>query len=99
VPAYKKSTKHQIQKLCSEQLEDIAQGETQEVVRRFLCRQLTFPECIAALDAALAGFIPLMLPEELPALRAVMLANNETVMKEMERLGRHRQSKQGNRPN
>ncbi len=43
--------------------------------------------CISALDSALAGFIPRMLPEDLPALREAMMANNETVMKEMTRRG------------
>jgi hypothetical protein len=53
----------------------------------FLAHRLTFPQCIAALDAALAGFIPRMMPEDLIGLRAVMLASNEIVMKEMERRG------------
>ena len=62
-------------------------NETREVVNRFLRHQLSFPECIAALDAALAKFIPRMPTDQLDALRAVMLANNEVVMKEMERRG------------
>jgi len=41
---------------------------------------ISFPECIAALDAALAGLIP-RLEEGHPRLRIVMLANNEIVMK------------------
>lgn len=60
-------------------------NETREVVRRFLYRQLSFPNCIAALDAALAGLLPRMHPEQLDDVRAVMLSNNETVMREMER--------------
>lgn len=62
-------------------------SETQEIIRRFLARRLSFPDCIAALDAALAGLVPRMKAEELDALRAVMIANNEIVMKEMERRG------------
>jgi len=31
---------------------------TKEVIRRFLAHKLTFPACIAALDAALASLIP-----------------------------------------
>ena len=64
---------------------EVYKSETREVVKRFLDHKLSFPNCIAALDAALARFIPRMHREELPALRAVMLANNEKVMKEMER--------------
>ena len=64
--------------------------ETQEVIRRFLLRQLSFPKCIAALDAALAALLPRLQPQQLDEVRAVMLANNEKVMAEMARraLGR-----------
>lgn len=43
--------------------------ETQEVILRFLARRLTFPETIAALDAALAGVMPTLSAEQLPRLR------------------------------
>ena len=59
--------------------------ETREVIKRFLAGRLSFPDCIAALDAALAGVLPKLTAEELDPLRALMLANNETVMKEMKR--------------
>lgn len=59
--------------------------ETREVIRRFLLRQLSFPRCIASLDHALAGLLPRLRPEQLDEVRAVMLANNETVMAEMAR--------------
>ena len=62
--------------------------ETREVIERFLDRRLSFADCIAALDAALAGFIPRLTGEQLAPLRALLLANNETVMMEMERRGR-----------
>ena len=61
--------------------------ETEEIIKRFLARRISFPECIAALDAALAGLIPHLTGEQLPRLRIVMLANNEIVMKEMTRRG------------
>jgi hypothetical protein len=66
---------------------EVYKRETQEVIRRFLAHRLSFPECIAALDAALAGLVPRLTGEELAELRAVMLSNNEIVMKEMERRG------------
>ena len=68
-------------------------SETKQVVNRFLRRQLSFPKCIAALDAALAKLIPRLRPEDLDALRAVMLANNERVMKEMERRGSSKETR------
>ncbi len=55
--------------------------ETRTVIKRFLSRKLSFTGCIAALDA----LIPKLSGEQMAHLRAVMLANNETVMKEMER--------------
>jgi hypothetical protein len=65
--------------------------ETQEIVRRFLKHKLTFPECISALNAALAALVPHLKPKRLRELGAVMLANNETVMKEMhKREGQHK---------
>jgi hypothetical protein len=64
---------------------EVYKRETQEIIRRFLLRQLSFPKCIAALDAALAGLLPRLQPQELDEVRAVMLANNETVMAEMAR--------------
>ena len=63
--------------------------ETQRAVKSFLGRHLSFPNCISALDAALAALIPRLDPAryqgELPLIRALMLANNEIVMKEMAR--------------
>ncbi len=64
---------------------DVFKSETREVLSRFLHRRLSFPDCIAALDAALAAVLPRLQPSELPALREVMLANNNIVMEEMER--------------
>ena len=66
--------------------------ETQEILRRFITRKLTFPECISALDAALAALIPELKPNEILGLRAVMLANNEIVMKEMAKRERKRKT-------
>jgi len=66
---------------------EVYERETAEVIRRFLDRRISFPECIAALDAALAGVIPYLTGEQLPRLRMVMRANSETVMQEMARRG------------
>ena len=57
------------------------------MLKRFLAHRLSFPDCIAALDAALANLIPRLTGEQIAPLRAVMLANNEIVTKEMERRG------------
>ena len=46
---------------------------------------MSFPATIASLDAALAGFMPKATGDDLDELRTIMLANNDFVMKEMER--------------
>jgi len=66
---------------------EVYKSETREIIKRFLARNLNFPDCIAALDAALAGLVPRLQDGQLSILRALMLANNEIVMKEMERRG------------
>src|SRR4051812_39472727 len=71
---------------------EVYKTETREVLSRFLRRRISFPDCIAALDAALAGVLPRLQPSELPALREVMLANNDIVMQEMERRGQDRKA-------
>jgi hypothetical protein len=71
---------------------EVYKTETREVLSRFLRRRLSFPDCIAALDAALAGVLPRLQPSELSALREVMLANNDIVMKEMERRAQSRKA-------
>jgi hypothetical protein len=63
------------------------QSDTREVIKRFLGHDLSFPDCIAALDAALADLIPRLTGEQIGPLRLMMLANNAIVMKEMERRG------------
>jgi len=72
---------------------EVYKSETKEVLSRFLSRRLSFPDCIAALDAALAGLLPRLRADELPALRELMLANNAIVMKEMERRGQRKKAK------
>jgi hypothetical protein len=72
---------------------DVYKSETKEVLSRFLSRRLSFPDCIAALDAALAGLLPRLRADELPALRELMMANNAIVMKEMERRSHRKKTK------
>ncbi len=72
---------------------EVYKSETKEVLSRFLGRRLSFPDCIAALDAALAGLLPRLRADELPALRELMMANNDIVMKEMERRGQRKKAK------
>jgi len=61
--------------------------ETREIIRRFLGRRISSPACVAALDAAFANLVPRLTGEQSAPLRALILENNNTVMKEMERRG------------
>lgn len=72
---------------------EVYKSETREVLNRFRGHRLTFPACIAALDAALAGLLPRLRPDELPALRELMMANNDIVMQEMERRAQRKKAK------
>jgi hypothetical protein len=71
---------------------EVYRKQTRKIIERFLVRKIAFPECISALNHALARRIQTLLPEELLNLRAVMLANNETVMKEMEKREKRRKA-------
>ena len=62
-------------------------SETQTIIERFLFRQITFPECISALDTALTNLIPRLKGEHIASLRAHILDNNTLIMQEMERRG------------
>jgi hypothetical protein len=77
---------------------ELYKHETEIVVNRFLRYRISFPKCIAALDAALAGLVPRLTAEQIAPLRAIMLVNNETVMTEMERRGGVMNSWCGTRP-
>ena len=64
---------------------DTYRRETRKLIDRF--HRLSFPDCIAALEAALADFMYRFNPEQLDSVRALMLTNNDIVMKEMESAG------------
>jgi hypothetical protein len=65
----------------------VFRNETREIIRRFMRQRLTFPQCIEMLDSALADVEPRLTKAEIPVRRALVLANNDTVMLEMERRG------------
>jgi hypothetical protein len=59
--------------------------KTRDIIESFLSHRITFPQCTAALNAALTALIPTLEGKQLPRLRAVLVANNETVMQAMKR--------------
>jgi len=66
---------------------DVYKSETREVIKRFLNRRISFEECMAALDSAFADVASRLTSEQMVSLRALVMENNEIVMKEMERRG------------
>jgi len=64
---------------------EVFKRRTKAILTRFLHDGISFPSCIAALDAAFADLIPRLKSGQIPELRALTLANNAIVMKEMER--------------
>jgi hypothetical protein len=62
---------------------DKYKAETRLIIRRFLRNRIDFPACIIQLEAALARFLPKRSDEQMDALRAHLLSDNEIVMGEM----------------
>lgn len=58
---------------------------TRRVIELFLTQSISFTECIAALDSEFGRIITKVTGQELLAVTALTLANNETVMNEMAR--------------
>jgi len=71
---------------------DAYKRETGEAIALFLDDKLSFPDCMSALEAALAHLIPTLKREHYSAIRALVLENNEIVMKEMERRANQRRA-------
>jgi CRP/FNR family cyclic AMP-dependent transcriptional regulator len=65
----------------------VYRSETRKVIKRFLDGRLGFSDCIASLDAALANLKSRLTGEPIGPLRALILENNDIVMKEMQRRG------------
>jgi CRP-like cAMP-binding protein len=66
---------------------EVFKSETREVVTRFLNHRLSFHECITALDDAFGDLSLRVTDEQIASVRALVLENNNIVMKEMERRG------------
>ena len=64
---------------------DVFRRETQEIINLFLSHRLTFPECIASLDQALAHAMLRASRKQIVCLQILISANEEIVRKEMDR--------------
>jgi CRP-like cAMP-binding protein len=63
----------------------VYRSETRKAIKSFLDGRLGFSDCIASLDAALATLKSRLTGEPIAPLRALILENNNIVMKEMQR--------------
>ena len=66
---------------------EVYRRETRAAIERFVSHRISFPDCIAALDAAFTRLIPRLTGQPIAPLRALMLANNAAVRKELARRG------------
>jgi hypothetical protein len=64
---------------------DVYRRETEEILNLFLSQKITFSECVAALDAALADATRKATQRQMVSLQILIAANNEIVKKEIDR--------------
>jgi hypothetical protein len=62
---------------------DEYKAETRLIIRRFLRKRIGFAACILELETALANFLPKLGDDQMEALRAHLLSDNDVVMGEM----------------
>ena len=64
---------------------EVYKAETQEILRRFVTGRIAHQECVAALDAALAGVFLKLTATDLLAVQFEVEANNRKVAAEVMR--------------
>jgi hypothetical protein len=67
----------------------IYKREIGEILRRFIACEITYPECLAALDAALDAVVRELDPRDLPELQSILASNHDIVAKQMARSARY----------
>ncbi len=60
-------------------------AETSEILSRYLAHEISISDCVAMLNMALAGLIPSLRGDQILELRAIMVANTNTMMEELEK--------------
>jgi dsDNA-binding SOS-regulon protein len=61
------------------------QRESEEIVRQFLEHKITFAQCVASLDAALANLTPKLRAEQRECLRMLVARNHDAMTREISR--------------
>lgn len=60
----------------------VYKSESREILLRYKAGQITYPECVAALDAAAAALIPFLKAEDFPEAASLICADKETLAEE-----------------
>ena len=63
-------------------------SEATEILRRYRAGEISCQVCISALDAAVAALVPQLTAEQIEPLRALLINNNEALVREASRRGR-----------
>jgi hypothetical protein len=66
---------------------EVFKNETRGIILSFMLRRITFLQCMAALDIALADLRTVATSDEIASLDEFRQDNNRMVMREMERRG------------
>lgn len=62
---------------------EVYKAEAEEILRRFSARRITHQECVAGLDAALAGIFPRLTAADLAAAQFEVEADHQRVAAEL----------------
>ncbi len=66
---------------------NVYKAECTEIMRRFLAKQISWDDCVAALNSGLIGVMPEVTINNVSEVRAVVLFNEQLMSGEMERRG------------
>ena len=72
---------------------EVYKSETQEILRRYRAGMLTASQAVAALDAAVVGLIPGLMPEQLKEIQAAIKVTEEALKTEAAMRGQAPQRK------
>ena len=64
---------------------EVYKAEAREIIRRFVERQITHQQCVAALDIALAGVFPRLTVADLATIQAEHDTNYQKIEAELKR--------------
>jgi hypothetical protein len=76
---------------------EVYKHETEEIVKRFLERRITFSECKSLLNAAFADVFPRLNGQQLDSLRGLLMAREDRLTKEVSQRAREQDSAEAGR--